>query len=64
MKKESERLTVFSINDGNFIVAYFFDKTLARNYVKQAKKDCKYNDLSIIEKIVDIKLIERKIVYD
>ena len=55
----SEKLNVFSVNDGNFIVAYFFDKTVAKNYVRQAKKDCNYNDLSIVKKIVDIEVIEK-----
>ena len=55
-----KRLTAFSVNDGNFIVAYFFDKTLASNYVRQAKKDCMYNDLAIVEKVVDIDLLNEQ----
>ena len=57
----SERFTVFSVNDRADIVAYFFDKDVAKAYVKQAKKDCKYNNLSIIEKVVDIKLVRRRL---
>lgn len=56
-----ERFTVFSVNDGADIVAYFFDKDVARAYVKQAKKDCRCNDLSIVEKVVDIKLVRRRL---
>ena len=56
-----QRFTVFSINDGEDIVAYFFDKDVAKAYVKQAQKDCKHNDLSIVEKVVDIKLVRRRL---
>ena len=57
----SERFTVFSVSDGTDIIAYFFDKDVARAYVKQAQKECKYNDLGIVEKVVDIKLVRRRL---
>lgn len=58
MRKISEENVVYSVQDGNWIVAWFFDKTLARNYVKRAHTDCQYNDLSIIKKQVKIEVIE------
>ena len=58
MRKISETDSVYSVQDGNWIVAWFFDKTLAKNYVKRAYKDCKYNDLKIIRKRVKIEVIE------
>lgn len=58
MRKLSEQNIVYSVQDGNWIVAWFFDRTLARNYVKRAYNDCKYNDLSIIKKQVKIEVIE------
>jgi len=58
MRKISEIDSVYSVQDGNWIVAWFFDKTLAKNYVKRAYEDCKYNDLSIIRKQVKIEVIE------
>jgi len=58
MRKISEENIVYSVQDGNWIVALFFDKTLAKNYVKRAYEDCKYNDLSIIRKRVKIEVIE------
>ena len=54
----NEEIIVYSVQDGNWIVAWFFDKTLARNYVKRAYDDCKYNDLSIVIKKVKIEVIE------
>lgn len=57
MRKLSEQNMVYSVQDGNWVIALFFDKALARNYVKRAKKDCKYNDLSIIRKQVKIEVI-------
>ena len=58
MRKVSETDFVYSVQDGNWIIAWFFDKTLARNYVKRAYEDCKYNDLSIIMKKVKIAVID------
>jgi len=58
MRKISEIDSVYSVQDGNWIVAWFFDKTLAKNYVKRAHTDCRYNDLSIIVKKVKIEVIE------
>ena len=58
MRKLGEEISVYSIQEGNWIVAWFFDKTLAKNYVKRAYEDCKYNDLSIIRKQVKIEVIE------
>ena len=50
LKREDNMKIIYSVQDGNWIVAYFFDKSLAQSYVKQAKKDCKYNTLQIIKK--------------
>ena len=58
MRKISETDSVYSVQDGNWIIAWFFDKTLARNYVKRAHTDCRYNDLQIIQKQVKIEVIE------
>ena len=58
MRKISEENVVYSVQDGNWIVAWFFDKTLARNYVKRAYDDCKYNDLSIVIKKVKMEVID------
>lgn len=58
MRKISETDIVYSVQDGNWIVAWFFDKALARNYVKRAYDDCKYNNLSIVRKQVKIEVIE------
>ena len=57
MRKIGEESVVYSVQDGNWVIALFFDKTLARNYVKRAYADCKYNDLSIIRKRVKIDVI-------
>lgn len=58
MRKISEEYVVYSVQDGNWVIAFFFDKTLARNYVKRAYDDCQYNDLKIIQKQVKIEVIE------
>ena len=58
MRKISETNLVYSVQDGNWIVAWFFDKTLAKNYVNRAYDDCQYNDLQIIQKQVKIEVIE------
>ena len=58
MRKIGEENVVYSVQDGNWIVAWFFDKTLARNYVKRAYDDCKYNDLSIVIKKVKMEVID------
>lgn len=58
MGKIGKEISVYSIQDGNWIVAWFFDKTLAKNYVNRAYDDCQYNDLSIIKKQVKIEVIE------
>ena len=51
---------VYSVQDGNWVIAWFFDKTLAKNYVKRAYDDCKYNDLSIIMKKVKMEMIDNE----
>lgn len=58
MRNISEENVVYSVQDGNLVVAWFFDKTLAKNYVKRAYADCQYNDLSIIMKKVKIAVID------
>lgn len=58
MRKISEEYVVYSVQDGNWVIAFFFDKTLAKNYVKRAHTDCQYNDLSIIVKKVKIEVID------
>ena len=50
---------VWSVNDDGFPIAYFFERISALNYVRQAKKECRANDLKIVKKRVNIELIER-----
>lgn len=54
----SETPLVYSVQDGNWVIAFFFDKTLARNYVNRAYYECQYNNLKIIQKQVKIEVIE------
>ena len=57
----NEEIIVYSVQDGNFLVAFFFDKFLAENYIKRAYEDYKYNDLSIIEKKVKMEVINNNL---
>ena len=51
---------VWSVNDEDgFVIAYFFERISALNYVRQARKECRANHLKIVKKRVNIELIER-----
>lgn len=53
--KRPGRLMYLVKDDRGHNVALFFEKEAANNYVQYAKKECRYNDLMIIEKQLKIR---------